>query len=213
MGLDATIFVNREELDAYKCTNAWYKIIDTKKTPTITVGYTYGEGYGDYILYVYIRNIATATTSLFMYNKPGQNKRIRQTISLQKYGSGKLELCICLRGDCYSHLGPFFKTAPARWYECTTEAQLIRKDHNAYLKSMQKPSDIMDFGRAFIAIKNGSLTFETPTIDKKLFSQKELNKITKLFIEWTKMGYYTRVNSPPTVEFIHEFIKYCQNLD
>lgn len=198
--MDAEIYVDDECVDAYKCKHAWNEIINVEERPTITVS-CYYEGYDEQRLYVYIRNITNGKVSTKVYN----GKHIKHTINLTDYGSENLEIYVCLKGKQYANMGPFFKTEPPKWYINTIEAENIRKCPHSYLRS---GFEVFDFIGAFMKIQDGRFHFESPTIDKKMFSSQKLKKINQTFLIWQNTDYYTANNLPPMVEFAHEFLKY-----
>ncbi len=213
--MSATITVDDEYVDAYKCIDAYSKIINVKEKPTIKVGYFYESGYGSYDLYVYIRNIITGKVSTEIYEQDGYDDLEDEddnsyTIDLTEYGSEDLEIYICLKGDCYSNLGPFFKSEPLQWYKHTTKYENIRNDPYSYLKS--KDFDVFDFITAFTQIKDGEFTFKRPEIHKTQLFGQDIEKINQTFVDWKKKKYHPTANSTPIVKFTYEFIKYWNQL-
>jgi hypothetical protein len=197
MGLDADIIVDDCTIDV----GSWSNIIDPTIKKTINVSYIiYDEGYGDYELYVYIKNILSGNVEEIIHDD-----ETILTINLEKYGSDKLEIYICLKGDCFSNAGPFFKTDPPKWFDKTLKK--IRDDPIFYLKQLKEKEDIYKFIKSFVLIKNGEYVCETPIFKKSDFTNRELDSFKHLLKIWVLPPYsYTRPNYPPIIIFSNQFM-------
>lgn len=204
MGLDAEITVDNCTINAYKCKKSWSNIIDPTIKKTINVSYIiHDEGYGNYELYIYIKNIVSGKVEEIIH----EDETIL-TINLEKYGSDKLEIYICLKGDCFSNAGPFFKTDPPKWFDRTLKFKKIREDPSFYLKQLKEKDDIYDFVKSFVLIKNGGeYVCETPVFKKSDFTSQELDNFKDLLQIWNLPPYYyTRHNYPPITDFCIQFM-------
>lgn len=220
--MSATIIVDGDEIDAYKCKNAWCDIVNPVEKKSITVSYSYEKGYGSYDLYIYIRNIVTGKVDDIIYDDPTDESDFDDSdedepkrkpelnsliIDLEKYGPELLEIYVCMKGDYHSNMGPFFTTEPAKWFKDTTKHQNIRTEYVMALKNMKTNDDVFDFVESYMKIKDGDFDFEIPIIEKNSFSNEEHIYVTQVLKSWESTGYYRRNNTPPTIDYVHKFIE------
>lgn len=143
MGMDACFWVDRLSVDSYKCRKKLnYVTGPIRDGEIICVGFRVDEGYGENALCIYARDVHTGKVHEFKV----WDEDIDVDIGLPEETYGHLvEFFICLKGDCHSCEGPYFKTAPPDWCHHDDKAKEIREKGILFLRNNLIPGGNKNF--------------------------------------------------------------------
>jgi hypothetical protein len=205
--MNAKIIVDKQTINTHKCIKAWSNVIDTSVKKYILVNYSFEDGYGNYLLYIYIRNISNGKVDQIIHIK-----KERKKIDFKKYLPNKIEVYVCIKGDKYEHFGPLWKTEPSKWFKSNVQHKVIRIDGFVNSLKILTVFNVFEFIESFITIEEGKFIFNIPVFSKSDFTKTEIENLNIIFNTLHIDTYFQKIINIPIIQFYEEFIKQWQKI-